>query len=115
MTFGGQDKVHSLQMMQRDVIRCSRALARGAINHGELEQLIICCTGLEHLLSRNMLQRFQAIKDARDEHVRAVLEAQTITRNDEGGQDDVARVSESSSAASRERAGKIASLAASVV
>jgi hypothetical protein len=116
MWWSNEDKVHSQQVMMRDVIRCSSALTEGIINDGSaVENHIIHCVGLEQFLSRNAFQRCQAIRNNRAEHVRTVLEAQSIAVNDEAGQDDVARVARASSKASRERARKIASLTAAIV
>lgn len=109
---------HFQTVMVRDAIRCSAKLAEIRNTPQDLasfQKNIIRCVGLDHLISRNVEQRYHQVKEARRNHVHLVLQVQEWQRR-RGDEDPVnlARVSIESSRLFRERSYKVAVLAASV-
>ena len=94
-----------LSAMFQDVMRQSHALSDVIANPQDIrafEQHLIDCTGIDHLVSRNVPRRIERVRQNGQEHVRRVLAAQTRLREiREAIEEDVAHTSEVSSRQNR--------------
>ena len=113
--FSKEDRDRFQHMMTKDVMICSNVLA----NANEIQDqvlsrdFLICCVGLDHLLSSDIIQRYQAIMAVRKAHLRIVLEEQERqTKHEINRPEELACVSKASSTRSRARAHKIGKLVA---
>ena len=117
-SYNSEDYAHFQQVMLRVVARCSARLlaAKGTPQDRHTsEKHIIRCVGLDHLISRDVRERYQSIKDARKAHVQLVLaEQRWQRRSGVYSVGCIARVSMADSEAARTRAHKVAWLSASV-
>lgn len=107
-------------VMFRDVVKSSIMLAAfnttAPRDEKTSEKHIIRCVGLDHLISRDVKERYHAIKEARKKHARVVLREQKWQmRNNIESPMNLARVSSEDSRAARERSYKVAVLSASVL
>ena len=86
-----EDYRHFQCRLIRDVIKCSDELAAMKNKPQDLassQRSIIRCVGLDHLISRDVEQRYRQVKEARRDHVHLVLHAQEWQRRSghaEGG------------------------------
>ncbi len=106
--YSKEDQVGFKHIMVRDAVECSFKLTSRdnseltANNH-------TCCAGLDHLISRDVSQRYQYIKARRKEHACAVLNEQAEQRRrNTKSSDKLALVSSKSSEWSRVRSHKVA-------
>jgi hypothetical protein len=105
----------------RNAIRCAAVLEE--VKSGQrdkksfnTEAFVIYCVGLEHLLSRHPLERHNAIKEARRKHSQSVLRAERLQKtNGVYSPESLARVASESSKSARDRARKVAKVAASIL
>jgi hypothetical protein len=103
------------QRIARDAVKCSMVVL--SIRQGRYNDLdptdffLTHCVGLDHLISRDVAKRYEAVKEARKEHSRTVLEEQERLRFlNVDSIENLARVSEASSNISRKRARRIGRL-----
>ena len=113
------DYVHFKRVIAQDVIKCSARLAAvdttAPQDRSRFERHVIRCVGLDHLVSRDIEKRTQAIRDARSAHARLVLDEQEWQRkNGVHSVGCIARVSMANSQGAKLRSHKIAVLSASV-
>jgi hypothetical protein len=102
------------RVMLRDVLICSRKLASCERSDLTVEDHIRC-VGLDHLISRDVMQRYADVRDGRRQHVRAVLEAQDRQRRRSvNSPEDLAHISSESSRAARMRSYRIARFVGSI-
>lgn len=113
-----EDYAHFQHVMVRDVVKCSAMLAavKESQDTSRCEEHIVCCVGLDHLIARDVQERYRAVKAARKTHVQTVLRAQEWQRSHNvNSAANLARVSMESSQPFRERSYKVAVLSASVL
>ena len=118
-SYSSEDYERFRQIMVRDAIKCSRKLAnastRGLQDRKTSEEHIIRCVGLDHLVSRDVGKRYQAIKDARRSHSDLVLAAyEWQLENNFESPEALARLSIRSSQPFQVRSYKVALLASYV-
>jgi hypothetical protein len=118
-SYSSEEYARFHQVLAQDVVKCSLRLV--AVGTGasqdrmSSEKNIIRCVGINHLVSRNVQQRYQDVREVRKEHVRLVLEAQRWQRNTSTVNSAyLARVSMVNSQAFKMRSHKVALLSASV-
>ena len=113
--FSKEDRERFQRVMVKYAMICSNVLADAdeIRDQGISRDFLICCVGLDHLISSNIPQRYQAIMAARKEHSRIVLKEQERQNKYEiNCPEDLARVSKASSERSREHSHKIGKLVA---
>lgn len=113
-----EDYAHFQQVMLQDVFKCSDMLAavKESQDTSRYEEQITSCVGLDHLIARDVKERYRAVKKARRAHAQTVLRAQEWQRRHNiQSAADLARVSQASSHPFRERSFKVAVLSASVL
>ena len=113
--YSHEDYANFKQQMTRDIVLFSRAMAADIDNHTDKqviqERLLIGCVGLDHLISRNVTQRYSELRASRKEHVRIVLDEQKLQRRrGVSCLEDLASVSMGSSLNSRERSHRVAKM-----
>jgi hypothetical protein len=106
--YNKQDYVNFKRDMLRDVMKCSAAMATVQDRQVAQEHLVRC-VGIDHLISRDIPQRYQAIKEGRKEHIRLVLQEQDRQRREGVNKpEQLSKVSFRSSIYSRERSHRVA-------
>lgn len=118
--YGDGDYARFQRVLVNTAVQCSDVLA--SVKNGQqdmttfdMEAFVIYCVGLDHLISRDVFERHQAIKEARKEHARAVLKEQKWQRDHKVcGPETLAHVARTSSKASRARSYKVAKIAGSI-
>ena len=118
-SYSSEDYERFQQIMVRDAIKCSRKIATaqkvGLQDRETSEKHIIRCVGIDHLVSRNVGKRYQAIKEARRAHSDLVLDAYDWQlENHFDSPEALARVSMKSSQPFQLRSYKVALLASYV-
>ena len=104
----------------RDAVACSHLLYGGSVGREcrdmiNKKDFLICCTGLDRLMSDDIPQRLDSIVQERKDHVDTVLDEQE-RQSQRNAQSivDLARVSKMSSKVSRKRACQVARLTARI-
>lgn len=113
--YSAEDKARFDRSMVHDVMHLSNILAEAVANQDRrtLGDLMICCVGLERLLSRNPPQRYRSIRSTRARHVQEVLDAYHRLKDiSEVIEEDLSHTSQVSSRPSRDQARRIAVAAA---
>ena len=120
-SYSSEDYERFQQVVIGDAMKCSRKLAKAKANASGLrdrktsEEHIIQCIGLDHLVSRNVGKRYQAIKAARKAHANLVLDAyEWQLENNYENPEALARLSIKSSQAHQLRSRKVALLSSYV-
>lgn len=91
----------------RDAIACSMKMVE-YLNDPSKTVTYQDCVGLDHLISRDVYKRYEALRAGRKEHARIVLEEQNWQRlHGVNSPEDLARVSRRSSKSDRARSRKI--------
>lgn len=119
LSYSSDDYERFSRVLIRDAIKCSQRLESANISGFQdrktSERHIIRCVGLDHLISRNVSERYNELREARKAHSRLVLEVQKLQlRNDVVVPEDLALVSMENSASFKTRAYKVALLASYV-
>lgn len=117
--YSGIDEKRSRVNVSRDAAMCSK-LIEAAFDepqrHRRMRECLLLSVGLENLISRDFMARYQARKDARKNHIVAVLEEQNRQRLDgQMSSSRLAHVSMQSSGWSRQLAHRVAMLNASIL
>jgi hypothetical protein len=119
--YSEEDNENFQRVLMLDVIKCSSMMEHVGTGNGDSVETelrkycLILSVGLDNLISRDIPQRYQAIKMARKEHARKVLDEQGRQRNWYDFHDErLACVSKASSRRSCERAHKVAKLFESI-
>jgi hypothetical protein len=120
-----EDRKRFRRQMGRDAAACSFIVFGGKLTgecQGKMEMLrsqdiITCCVGLEHLISKNVVQRSAVIKTLRKDHASRVVkeQARLIRCRNESIQDRLAFISTTSSSKSQKKAYNVAKFIASIV
>lgn len=118
-SYNSEDYARFHQVLARDVVKCSRRLAAVGTSAPQdrlsSEKNIIRCVGIDHLVSRDVQQRYADVRNARKQHMRLVLEEQKRQRNaGRVNSADLARVSMANSQEFKLRSYRVAVLSASV-
>lgn len=118
------DQKRFRKQMGRDAAACSFIMFGGKLTgecQGKMkmltsQEIVTCCVGLEHLISRDVSQRSAAIKTLRKEHASRVVkeQARLIRCRNEFIQDRLAFISEASSFKSQKKAHNVAKFIASI-
>lgn len=105
------------RMLVQDVTSFSASANNGTVDFQDREAFkayVINCTGLDHLISTDVLGRIRGLQQMKRQHKRTVIRAQHWSRAIDSGGEDLARLSQMSSQQRRDRARRVAELAASV-
>jgi hypothetical protein len=109
-----EDYMHFKNSVIRDSLRYSHKIYGSRDRNEPLDsksskQLIIRCVGIDHLISRDVQERYHAIRAARKSHARLVLDLQTwqMINNAECPM-DLAQVAMSDSQAARNHSVRVA-------
>eukprot|EP00804_Cyclotella_cryptica_P000760 CCRYP_001038-RA/>CCRYP_001038-RA protein AED:0.25 eAED:0.25 QI:0/-1/0/1/-1/1/1/0/190 len=106
--YSRDEETHFRNQVPRDATVCSMMWMRDVKNEVPYE-VLIRCLGVDHLLSKDVPQRYREFKSARKMHVHTVLNEQDQQRErNECSMDELAYVSEESSKRARARAHKAA-------
>ena len=113
--FSKEDRERFQRVMVKYAMICSNVLAAANKVQDPVisRDILICCVGLDHLISSDIPRRYQDITATRKEHSRTVLEEQDRqNKNEINCPEDLARVSKASSDWSRVQSHKIGKLVA---
>ncbi|KAL3767098.1 hypothetical protein ACHAWO_003405 [Cyclotella atomus] len=105
------------RMVLQDVASCSAMLTDATVDLQDRETFkahVILCTGLDHLVSTDLPRRVRALEQMKRQHKRTIIAAQRLLRVIDPGEEDLARLSQASSQPRRDRARRVAALAASI-
>jgi hypothetical protein len=109
------------QKMARDAMRCSYLLGYRVSGGSKAEDTLsskefaLLCIGLDHLIARDVSQRWESIKRSRKNHARLVLDEQNRQRSlNFNCPENLARVSAKDSASTRKRSHWIAKITAPI-
>lgn len=117
--YNRDDKAHFDRAMIRDALKVSRkvqvANSTNPRDVAKFEKLAIECVGLDRLISHDVYRSYQGLRHVRKEHARIVLEVQEEYGHiGDASAYRIACVAKESSSWSRDRARKVAMLAASI-
>lgn len=100
------------EKMIQDTLKWSSKLFHGNRKTGDLVRYV----GLENFISRDVSERYKAVKKGRNDHARSVLEEQKrLRRCNDNSPESIALVAMSSSHSNRKRARNVATLVQSIV
>ena len=118
-SYSSDDYRRFKRVLVRDALKCSRRLESanksGFQDRQTSEEHIIRCVGLDHLVSRNVSERYNSIREARRAHSRLVLQVQKWQlENNAVVPENLALVSMENSYSFKVRSQKVALLASYV-